>query len=122
MSGPFKMKGSPMLRNFGIGASPMKDTEDKSSTKTTKRLLGGTKTVTRDASGKKTMVQKTRKPDKEGNVKYKTKQIKRGKDAKKVSTYTSKGKYSEKTGRDVGPTKETRKKKGEKKETWTEEN
>ena len=24
MSGPFKMKGSPMLRNFGIGASPMK--------------------------------------------------------------------------------------------------
>tara|TARA_R100000742_G_C4187104_1_gene20365 strand:+ start:250 stop:483 length:234 start_codon:yes stop_codon:yes gene_type:complete len=24
MSGPFKMKGSPMLRNFGIGASPAK--------------------------------------------------------------------------------------------------
>jgi len=29
MSGPFKMKGSPMQRNFGIGASPMKrDTGD----------------------------------------------------------------------------------------------
>jgi len=25
MSGPFKMKGSPMKRNFGIGASPVKD-------------------------------------------------------------------------------------------------
>ena len=25
MSGPFKMKGSPMQRNFGIGASPMKE-------------------------------------------------------------------------------------------------
>ena len=24
MSGPFKMKGSPFQRNFGIGASPMK--------------------------------------------------------------------------------------------------
>jgi len=24
MSGPFKMKGSPMQRNFGIGVSPMK--------------------------------------------------------------------------------------------------
>jgi hypothetical protein len=24
MSGPFKMKGSPMKRNFGIGASPAK--------------------------------------------------------------------------------------------------
>ena len=24
MSGPFKMKGSPMKRNFGIGASPVK--------------------------------------------------------------------------------------------------
>ena len=24
MSGPFKMKGSPMKRNFGIGVSPMK--------------------------------------------------------------------------------------------------
>jgi|21_taG_2_1085346.scaffolds.fasta_scaffold21326_2 hypothetical protein len=28
MSGPFKMKGSPMARNFGIGASPVKDRED----------------------------------------------------------------------------------------------
>ncbi len=26
MSGPFKMKGSPMKRNFGIGASPVKQT------------------------------------------------------------------------------------------------
>ena len=25
MSGPFKMKGSPMQRNFGIGASPMRE-------------------------------------------------------------------------------------------------
>ena len=25
MSGPFKMKGSPMQRNFGIGGSPMRD-------------------------------------------------------------------------------------------------
>jgi len=25
MSGPFKMKGSPMARNFGIGASPVRD-------------------------------------------------------------------------------------------------
>jgi|TARA_R110002072_G_scaffold208814_1_gene366273 hypothetical protein len=28
MSGPFKMKGSPMARNFGIGASPARDRED----------------------------------------------------------------------------------------------
>lgn len=90
--------------------SPAKQTE-----KTTKRLLGGTKTVKRDAEGKKTMVLKTRKSDKEGNVKYKTKyKHSRGK-------HTSKGKYSEKTGQDVGPTKETRKRKGEKKETWTED-
>ena len=25
MAGPFKMKGSPMARNFGIGTSPAKD-------------------------------------------------------------------------------------------------
>ena len=29
MSGPFKMKGSPMKRNFGIGVSPAKQTEEK---------------------------------------------------------------------------------------------
>ena len=29
MSGPFKMKGSPMKRNFGIGTSPAKQTEEK---------------------------------------------------------------------------------------------
>ena len=29
MSGPFKMKGSPMKRNFGIGASPVKQKETK---------------------------------------------------------------------------------------------
>ena len=28
MSGPFKMKGSPMARNFGIGASPVRNRED----------------------------------------------------------------------------------------------
>ena len=28
MPGPFKMKGSPMLRNFGIGASPAKQSWD----------------------------------------------------------------------------------------------
>ena len=27
MSTPFKMKGSPMKRNFGIGASPVKQTQ-----------------------------------------------------------------------------------------------
>ena len=31
MSGPFKMKGSPMKRNFGIGASPAKHPARKSS-------------------------------------------------------------------------------------------
>ena len=30
MSGPFKMKGSPMKRNFGIGTSPTKHTEEES--------------------------------------------------------------------------------------------
>ena len=30
MAGPFKMKGSPMQRNFGIGVSPMKN--DKTAT------------------------------------------------------------------------------------------
>ena len=30
MAGPFKMKGSPMQRNFGIGVSPMK--QDKTAT------------------------------------------------------------------------------------------
>ena len=29
MTGPFKMKGSPMQRNFGIGTSPAKQTEEK---------------------------------------------------------------------------------------------
>jgi len=29
MSTPFKMKGSPMKRNFGIGNSPMKDGKKK---------------------------------------------------------------------------------------------
>ena len=28
MTGPFKMKGSPMKRNFGIGASPAKHTKE----------------------------------------------------------------------------------------------
>jgi hypothetical protein len=32
MSGPFKMKGTPMQRNFGIGASPVKN-NGKSKTK-----------------------------------------------------------------------------------------
>jgi hypothetical protein len=36
MATPFKMKGSPMQRNFGIGASPMKDW------KTTARAVAGT--------------------------------------------------------------------------------
>ena len=34
--GPFKMKGSPMQRNFGIGVSPMKDW------KTTAKAVAGT--------------------------------------------------------------------------------
>jgi hypothetical protein len=29
MSGPFKMRGSPMKRNFGIGASPAKQDKTK---------------------------------------------------------------------------------------------
>ena len=29
MSGPFKMKGNPMKRNFGIGVSPMREKEEK---------------------------------------------------------------------------------------------
>ena len=32
MSGPFKMKGSPMQRNFGVEASPAKQTESKDPT------------------------------------------------------------------------------------------
>jgi len=32
MTGPFKMKGSPMQRNFGIG-SPMRDDSTKTTTK-----------------------------------------------------------------------------------------
>ena len=44
MSGPFKMKGSPMKRNFGIGASPAKqekkeekDFSDESKYKTVRK-------------------------------------------------------------------------------------
>ena len=44
MSGPFKMKGSPMQRNFGI--SPVKDKE-------------GRKTVEQYASGKKEVTDNT---------------------------------------------------------------
>jgi len=35
MAGPFKMKGSPMQRNFGIG-SPLHDNEKKTKTKMVK--------------------------------------------------------------------------------------
>jgi hypothetical protein len=38
MSGPFKMKGSPMKRNFGIGASPAKQDEKKKRTETVKTI------------------------------------------------------------------------------------
>ena len=30
MSGPFKMKGNPMKRNFGVGDSPTKHTKEES--------------------------------------------------------------------------------------------
>jgi len=40
MAGPFKMKGSPMQRNFGIGASPMRD--EKTSTWEKVKAVGGT--------------------------------------------------------------------------------
>ena len=32
MAGPFKMKGSPMQRNFGIGGSPMQNKTEGTST------------------------------------------------------------------------------------------
>ncbi len=38
MSGPFKMKGSPMKRNFGIGASPAKQEITKMPKKGPERL------------------------------------------------------------------------------------
>ena len=34
MSTPFKMKGNPMQRNFGIGDSPMKQKEEKKTSST----------------------------------------------------------------------------------------
>jgi|21_taG_2_1085346.scaffolds.fasta_scaffold27567_1 hypothetical protein len=37
MSTPFKMKGSPMKRNFGIGNSPLKDEKKKVTTKKTSK-------------------------------------------------------------------------------------
>ena len=80
--------------------------EDGSTTRTSKNILTGrTKTVTRNEEGKKTSVSKTSKTDKEGNVKYKQKDITRGSGGKKI-VHTSKGKYSEKTGAQVGTSKE----------------
>tara|TARA_R110002012_G_scaffold3203_1_gene14961 strand:+ start:121 stop:486 length:366 start_codon:yes stop_codon:yes gene_type:complete len=38
MAGPFKMKGNPMKRNFGIG-SPLKQEETRSDTTITGRML-----------------------------------------------------------------------------------
>ena len=37
MSTPFKMKGSPMKRNFGIGNSPMKNVDEKKKKTDTKK-------------------------------------------------------------------------------------
>jgi len=80
--------------------------EDGSTTRTSKNIITGrTKTVTRNAEGKKTSVSKRSKTDKEGNVKYKQKDIRRGSGGKKI-VHTSKGKYSEKTGAQVGTSKE----------------
>ncbi len=92
------------------GTSPAKakkvTNEDGSTTKTSKNIFTGrTKTVTRNAEGKKTNVARESKADKEGNVKYKNKDIRRGSGGKKI-VHTSKGKYSEKTGRQVGTSKE----------------
>jgi len=108
----FKMKGSPMKRNFGLNkTSPLEQkttTTDKdgNTTTTRKRIFGGEKTVVRDESGKKTRVTKTRKADKEGNVKYKTKQIHRGTGGRKI-VHKSKSKMNPETGRDVEPSKES---------------
>ena len=46
MSGPFKMKGSPMARNFGIGASPVRNRED------TLQDSDGKKVIANDNTGK----------------------------------------------------------------------
>ena len=61
MSGPFKMKGSPMKRNFGIGASPAKHTEEEaghphknphhSDQKVRKNILTGRTTVKTKSPG-----------------------------------------------------------------------
>jgi len=41
MSRPFKMKGDPMKRNFGIGVSPMKKEEEKKTFSTQEDTPGG---------------------------------------------------------------------------------
>jgi len=91
------------------GKSPLEQkvtNEDGSTTRTSKNIFTGrTKTVTRNSDGKKTNVAKESKPDKEGNVKYKNKDITRGSEGKKI-VHTSKGKYNEKTGAQVGTSKE----------------
>jgi hypothetical protein len=81
MSGPFKMKGSPMQRNFGIGASPMKQAEgEKKKVKiehegSTEYVKGGRKgdkttksTEYRPQTEGGRVIKTVRKKDKSGNV------------------------------------------------------
>ncbi len=66
MSGPFKMKGSPMQRNFGI--SPVKDKEGR---KTVEQYASGKKEVTvkGDKRSSAELTSLSEKARKDGNTK-----------------------------------------------------
>jgi len=49
MSGPFKMKGSPMKRNFGV--SPMKQVEEKGKKKSNISTTKGSSVITNTDTG-----------------------------------------------------------------------
>ena len=70
MATPFKMKGSPMQRNFGIGASPMRD--EKGKTEGGGTTWKGKLTAAKDALGSRNFIQsynQNKKDIRKGNYK-----------------------------------------------------
>ena len=70
MSGPFKMKGSPMARNFG---APFRDEKEvKGKTASGGTTLGGKLTAAKDALGERNFIQsynQNKKDIREGDYK-----------------------------------------------------
>ena len=69
MSGPFKMKGNPMQRNFGIGVSPMRDDEKKTTNTEDKSVSEKQTIIDKENISKNTNQPMTTSTDHKDNVK-----------------------------------------------------